>query len=615
VPKMRLADFVAETLVKHGVEHVFMLTGGGAMHLNDALGRHPDLSYVCCHHEQALAMAAESYSRLSNKLACVNVTTGPGGINTLNGVFGAYVDSIPMIVISGQVKRETMLTNAAATLRQLGDQEANIVEMVKTITKWSVVVNDPNDIRYILEKALWLAKTGRPGPTWVDIPIDVQGAPIEVDSLRGFDPLIEGFGQEYAVPTEYGRLRGSALRNAAAKILSKLKSAQRPVILAGMGVRLSGGHKDFLKLVDRLGIPVTTGWNAHDVLCNDNAYYAGRPGSVGDRAGNFAVQNSDLLLVLGSRLNIRQVSYNYQGFAREAYKIMVDIDTAEMQKPTLSIDYAVHASLDELFQVMLELTEGYECPNAHAIYLDWAKERVKKYSTVLPEYWNSTDIVNPYCFTKALFDQLGPEEIVVTGDGTACVVTFQAAELKQGQRLYTNSGSASMGYDLPAAIGAHIAAPDLRIICIAGDGSIMQNLQELQTIAGAQMPIKVIIVNNNGYHSIRQAQQNYFEGFVVGCGPETGVSFPDFEKVAICFGLPFMRIQNHNEMATKITAFLSAKGPAICEVFIDQDQVFAPKTASRRLEDGRMVSAPLEDLAPFLSREELKENMLIPLVE
>jgi acetolactate synthase I/II/III large subunit len=466
-------------------------------------------------------------------------------------------------------------------------------------------VQNPADIRFEMEKALWLATTGRPGPTWVDIPIDVQGAPIDPDSLRGFDPIAEGFGKEFAVPTEYGRLRGEALKNAAAMILARLKDSQRPAMLVGMGVRLSGAREPFLELARRLNIPVTTGWNAHDVLCNDHPCYAGRPGSVGDRAGNFVVQNSDFLLVLGSRLNIRQISYNYQGFARAAYKVMVDIDLAEMAKPTLSIDMKVHADLAELIDVMLDLTETYQAIPAHTTYLEWARARVLRYSPVLPHYWDTKDIINPYCFTKALFDELGDDEIVVT---------FQACELKTGQRLYTNSGSASMGYDLPAAIGAHIAEPTRRIVCIAGDGSIMQNLQELQTIAGAKMPIKIIILNNDGYHSIRQAQQSYFDGFVVGCGPTSGITFPDFEKVAACFGLGFERLSSHTDMSARIAAFLATPGPGICEVFIDKQQVFAPKTSSRRLEDGSMVSAPLEDLAPFLSREELSENMLIPLL-
>jgi acetolactate synthase-1/2/3 large subunit len=609
--RVRLADYVADTLAQHGVRHVFMLTGGGAMHLNDALGRHKDLSYFCCHHEQASAMAADAYARLSNRMACVNVTTGPGGVNALNGVFGAFTDSIPMIVLSGQVKRETIMENCAVPLRQMGDQEVNIVDMVRTITKYADLVQNPQDIRFKLEKALWLARTGRPGPTWLDIPIDVQAAPIDPDTLRGFDPLVEGYGQEYAIPREFGRLRGGDLSKSVANALERLRSAERPVLFAGMGVRLSGAHDKFLALAERLGVPVVTGWNAHDILCNDHPLYAGRPGSIGDRAGNFTVQNADVLMVLGSRLNIRQVSYNYKSFARFAYKIMVDIDKSEMAKHTLSIDLPIHAHLDEFLTEALAQSEGHKIPAAHTKYLGWAQDRVARYPVTLPEYWNREDLVNPYCLVDRLFDSLEKDDIVVTGDGTACVVTFQAAKLKQGQRLFTNSGSASMGFDLPAAIGAHVAQPDRRIICLAGDGSIMQNLQELQTIAGGRLPIKIMVINNFGYHSIRQAQQSYFNGFSVGCGPDSGLTFPDNAKIATAFDMPFERVSAHEAMGPAIDRWLTTGGPAFLEVMIDKAQVFAPRVSSRRLDDGSMVSSPLEDLSPFLSREELAENMLV----
>ena len=309
---IRLSDYIAQRLHGHGVRHVFMLTGGGAMHLNDAMGRVEGMRYVCCHHEQALAMAAESYTRLSGRLAALNVTTGPGGINALNGVHGAYTDSIAMIVVSGQVKRETLASNAPVRLRQMGDQEADIVAMVKPITKYAVMVTDPQDIRYHLEKALWLAETGRPGPVWLDIPIDVQAAPIDPDTLHGFDPRREGYGRDYALPAEYGWLTGAALDNAAQAVAAALLAAQRPVLLPGTGVRISGAYDDFLAVADLLGVPVAPAWNAQDLVEDDHPLYVGRPGTVGDRAGNFAVQNADCLLVLGCRLNIRQISYNFE---------------------------------------------------------------------------------------------------------------------------------------------------------------------------------------------------------------------------------------------------------------------------------------------------------------
>ncbi len=612
---MRLADFVAQRIAAHGVRHVFMLTGGGAMHLNDALGRADGLRYVCFHHEQAAAMAAESYARLSGRIAALNVTTGPGGINAMNGVHGAFTDSIPMLVVSGQVKRETIRHNAPVVVRQLGDQEADIVDMVRSITKFAVTVSNPLDIRYLLEKALWLAETGRPGPVWLDIPIDVQSALIDPSHLRGFDPMADGYGQAHAVAREYGWLRGDDLDRTARQVIDAVRQARRPVMMPGTGIRIAGVHEQFLVLAERLGIAVAPAWNAQDLVPDDHPFYVGRPGTVGDRSGNFAVQGSDLLLVLGCRLNIRQISYNYAGFAPDATKIMVDVDAAELFKPTLSIDMPVHADLRTFMPALIAALDGYQTPAAHRTYVDWAMERRHRYPTVLPEYWQTQGVVNPYCFTETLFEALVPDEVIVMADATAAVVTVQAAKLKVGQRLYSNSGAASMGYDLPATIGAWYAMPAgaERIICLAGDGSIMQNLQELQTIIGQAIPAKIFLYNNSGYHSIRQTQQAYFDGHSVGCGPDSGVTFPDFGKIAQAFGFAYTCTSEHADMARAIAATLAAPGAAICEIFLDKEQSFAPKVSSRRLEDGSMVSAPLHDLAPFLPRDEVAEAMRLPL--
>lgn len=612
--RVRLADYVARRIAEHGVRHVFMLTGGGAMHLNDALGRAEGLHYVCCHHEQAAAMAAESYARLSGRMAVVNVTTGPGGINALNGVHGAYTDSIPMIVLSGQVKRETLRHNATVLVRQLGDQEADITDMVKSITKFAVTVSSPLDIRYLLEKALWLAESGRPGPVWLDIPIDIQSSLIDPAQLRGFDSVAEGYGHEYAIPGEYGWLTGAALDRAAQDVVSAIREARRPVLMPGTGIRIAGTYEPFLELADRLGIAVAPAWNAQDLVPDDHPLYVGRPGTVGDRSGNFAVQCSDLLLVLGCRLNIRQISYNYAAFAPDAKKIMVDVDAPELFKPTISIDMPIHADLRTFIPAMIRALDRYEAPSTHRTYVDWALERRRRYPAVLPEYWLTQGVVNPYCFTERLFEALEPDEVIVMADATAAVVTVQAAKLKKGQRLYSNSGAASMGYDLPATIGAWHAMPSsaMRIICLAGDGSIMQNLQELQTIIGQGIPAKVFLYNNSGYHSIRQTQQAYFDGHSVGCGPDSGVTFPDFGKVAQAFGFAYTRTSEHEDMVRAIADTLAAPGAAICEIFIDKEQNFAPKVSSRRLEDGSMITAPLHDLAPFLPRDELVEAMRVP---
>ena len=609
---MRVADYIASRLAELGLTDVFMVTGGGAMHLNDAFGRCPGLKVICLHHEQACAMAAEAYARLGGAPAILNVTTGPGGINALNGVFGAYTDSIPMIVVSGQVRRETIANNFPIGLRQLGDQEVDIVRMVGGITKYAVTIQDPAQVRYEIEKAAYLAATGRPGPVWVDVPIDILGTQIDPATLSAFVPASE----PYHVATEADPVEGAELRAAVRAVIARLACAERPCILPGTGVRIAGAAQRFLRVAQKLGAPVASAFNAHDLVANDHPLYAGRAGTVGDRPGNFAVQNADFLLVLGCRLNIRQISYNWGSFARAAYIAMVDIDRAELAKPTLEIDLPVQADLTAFLEALELELESYAPPPAHADYLAWCRARVARYPTVLPEYWQSADGVNPYCFGQALFEQLTHEDVVVTGDGTACVVTFQSATLKQGQRLFSNSGSASMGYDVPAAIGAFYANRGARrIICIAGDGSVMMNLQELQSIVGPGLPVKVFVLNNDGYHSIRQTQQNYFPDNVVGVGPESGVTFPDFVRLGEALGFPSRRIEHHDRLASLIRDTLEGEGPQLCEVMLDKAQPFAPKLSSRKLEDGRMVTSALEDLAPFLPRDELAENMLIPLLE
>jgi acetolactate synthase-1/2/3 large subunit len=605
---IRIADYIAQSLAAHGIRHVFLVTGGGAMHLNDAFGRCKDMQYIACHHEQACAIAAESYARLSGRMAAVNVTTGPGGLNTLTGIHGAWTDSIPMIVISGQVRTETLVAcNDDPELRQLGDQEVDIVRVVSPLTKYAVMVTDPQTIRYHLERALHLAKSGRPGPVWMDVPMNVQGAMVDPASLAPYDPAEDA-------PV----LPAGDLDALAHEVLDRLRRAQRPVILPGTGIRIAGAFDLFRKLVDRLGVPVATAFNAHDLLPEDHPCYVGRPGTVGDRPGNFAVQNSDFLLILGCRLNIRQISYNWKSFAREAFKVMVDTDPAELRKPTLSIDLPIQADLAAFLDRLLSFADTFEAPAAHAEYRTWCKARQARYPVVLSEYKAKSEPVNPYCFAEALFEQLPEGQAIVTGDGTACVTTFQAAKLKEGQRLFSNSGCASMGYDLPAALGACIATEDEagrrhKVICMAGDGSIQMNLQELQTIVTHKLPVVIFLYNNRGYHSIRQTQRNFFPDNIVGCGTESGLGFPDFEKLCAAYGIPYRRVSNHAQMPEGIAAALASAehGPSLCEVMLDLEQGFTPKLSSRRLEDGRMITSPLEDLAPFLDREELAENLLI----
>lgn len=597
---IRVADYIAEALADHGITDVFLVTGGGAMHLNDAIGRCRRLKWIACHHEQTCAVAAESYYRLTNRLAAVNVTTGPGGTNAITGVYGAYMDSCGMVVVSGQVKWETLVASTGLPLRQLGDQEADIVRLVTPITKYAVQVTDPLTIRYHLERAIHLARTGRPGPTWVDVPMNVQSARVDPSTLRAYDPR-----------EDVARVPSGDVVNAARDVLARIRAAKRPVIYAGSGVRLARAEQTFRKLADALGVPIVTGFNAQDLLPDDHPAFAGRPGTIGDRAGNFVAQNADFILVIGCRLNIRQLSYNWGSFARAAYKVMVDIDAAELHKPTLSIDLPVHADAGAFLEALLTGVEPADA-DRHASWMAWGQERRTRYPVVLPEYWLATEAVNPYCFVDALFRAAKDDDVVVTGDGTACVATFQAARVRGAQRLYSNSGCASMGWDLPAAIGAAAGSGGRRVLCLAGDGSLMMNVQDLATVRARGYPVKLFLLNNGGYHSIRQTQNAFFPDNEIGVGPNSGVSFPDWQLLAAAFGIAYQRISNHSELESGLAAFLASDDAGFCEIVLDRSQPFAPKLSSRRLPDGSMVTSPLEDMAPFLSREELASNMLVP---
>ena len=600
---IRLADYVMRTLVRHGVTDTFIVTGGGAMHLNDAVGRCEGMRWLPNHHEQACAMAAQGYARLLNRPALVQVTTGPGGTNALTGVFGAFVDSLPMIVVSGQVKRETMMSSYPLPLRQLGDQEVDIIAMAKPVTKYAVCITDPTTVRYHLERALHEAVSGRPGPVWIDIPVDVQAVMIDEASLKGFTPA----------PADPVPLSGAPLAAAVADIAARLARAERPVVYAGSGIRLSGAADDFMRLVERLGIPVVTGFNAHDLIASDHALFVGRPGTIGDRAGNFAVQNSDCVLVLGCRLNIRQISYAWQNFARAAEIIMVDVDAAELAKPTIKPTVRVHADAGDVIRGLLGAAWTGPTPKRIA-WVAWCAARKAKYPVLLPEYWTRENGVNPYCFGDALSKALADDDVIVTGDGTACIATFQSAKLHGRQRLFSDSGCAPMGFDLPAAIGACVAHERRRVMCIAGDGSIMLNVQELQTLRGHSLPVKLFIFNNNGYLSIRLTQDNFFPGNPIGAGPASGVTFPDFGKLAAGFGLPFVRVTRNADLDSAIRETLAHDGPVVCEVVLDAAQPFSPRVSSKRLPDGTMVTAPLEDMFPFLSEAELAENMIVPMI-
>lgn len=641
--KIRVSDYIAKRVVELGIERAFSVTGGGAMFLNDALGHREGLKVLYNHHEQASAIAAESYARINDKMALLCVTTGPGGTNAITGVVGAWLDSIPMLILSGQVRYDCTARSTGLGIRALGDQEFDICKSIECMTKYSEMLIEPMRIRYCLEKAVYLATSGRPGPTWLDIPLNVQSAFVEEDELIGFD--IENFengGNGYKENSPYmdkeldknfnkDILPKNLDKELIRKIIEKIRNSKRPVLNAGNGIRIGNAHKEFMELVEKLGIPVVVGWNSEDCLYDEHPLYAGRPGNFGDRAGNFAVQNSDLVLSIGSRLSLRQVGFNYKGWAREAFTIVNDIDKEELKKPTLHIDIPVHADCKVFIKDLLEELndiEGSLWSNGEGLkgktWIETVKYWREKYPVCRPEFLenDNTKLANVYAFIKYISEQARENQITVVGNGSACVVGGHSYIIKKGQRFISNSAIASMGYDLPAAIGAYIANKDCErydeeLILVTGDGSIQMNLQELQTIVHHKMNIKIFLINNGGYHSIRQTQSKFFSDKVmVGIGEDSGdLSFPDMEKLAFAYGYPYVSAKTNSELKEAVEKAYAIEGPVIMEAFVTKEQNFEPKSSGKQLADGRMVSPPLEDLVPFLSDEEMDENMIIPRME
>lgn len=588
---IKVSDFIFQHLVeKHGIKHCFLVTGGGAMHLNDSIGHTEGLTYICNHHEQASAIANEGYFRASGRLAVTCVTTGPGGTNAVTGVLGQWLDSIPGLYISGQVKQSTTIAACPElNLRQLGDQEADIKAIVRPITKYCVTITDVSDVKYELDKAIYIALNGRPGPVWIDVPLDIQGAMVDESSMREFNPseIKDSINHEL-------------INQQIDKLLCKIKQAKSPVIYVGNGVRLAKREQKFIEIIEKLQIPVVTAISGSDIIWHDHPLFYGKPGICGDRLGNIMVQNSDLLIILGTRLSIRQISYAYDLFAPKAFKVMVDVDFAEMVKPTLDINLRIHANLSEFMDLLEEKTCSFETPG-FADWREWGRSIEKKLPTLIDDNPDMPGYANSYKFADELFKQLHGGDIVVTGNGTAYTCTFQAMKVKQGVRVFANEGCAAMGYGLPAAIGACVSNENGRTICVTGDGSIQMNLQELQTLITYKLPLKVFVLENESYLAIKTTQTSFFHGHFTGSDPNSGVICPDMEKISAAYGIPFFRVSDNSLLNSTINEVLNMDGPVICEIKMHPMQTLFPKSASFMDKNtGRMSSAPLEKMAPFM---------------
>lgn len=593
---IKVSDFIFQYLVeKYEIKQCFMVTGGGAMHLNDSIGHTKGLKYICNHHEQASAIAGEGYYRACGHLAVTCVTTGPGGTNAITGVLGQYQDSIPGLYISGQIKTSTYKhTYPYLNLRQLGDQEADIVSMVTPITKYAKTVYNPLDIKYELDKAISIALDGRPGPVWLDIPLDVQGAMVDEAKFKEFNPAMEIIDP----------VKHTLMDEQIKQLIGKIKTAKCPVIYVGNGVRLAKRENEFVKLAEKLNIPVVTAISGSDIIWHDHPLFFGKPGICGDRIGNIMVQNSDLLIIMGTRLSIRQVSYAYDLLAPRAFKVMVDIDLAEMQKPTLNIDMPIHVNLSEFIDKMLIAIEKENSLPDFRNWKEWGRAIEKKIPTLFEDNPDCEGYANSYKFADELFKQLHNGDVVVTGNGTAYTCTYQAMRVKKGVRVFANQGCAAMGYGLPAAIGACVSNEKGRTVCVTGDGSIQMNIQELQTIVTNKIPLKVFVLENESYLAIKTTQKAFFKGEFTGSNPSSGVICPDLRRIAEAYGIPFVRISSNDTLCETIDEVLKADGAIICEIKMHPEQTLYPKSASYMdKETGKMTSAPLEKMAPFMSEE------------
>ncbi len=597
---IKVSDYIIKRLEETGAKHMFMLPGGGAMHLNDSLGKSKVLEYVCCQHEQGAAIAAESYARVNDRIGLLMVTTGPGGTNALTGVAGAYLESTPMFVVSGQVKRLDMINGQG--IRQQGMQELDIISVVRPMTKYAAVVDDPNMVRYHVERALYEATHGRKGPVWLDVPLDVQAAQVNEDSLMGYTP--------FEIPEDEVFIEKKAV-----EFIDRLNSSERPVMLAGNGIRLSGAVSEFHELVKLLGIPVLTTWNGIDLMTEDDPMYFGRPGGLGHRYANFIQQNSDLFLSVGARLNLLQTGYNFNGFARGAYKVQVDIDRNELQKTNVRPDMIVCADAGTFIRAVLKHSDMV-LRKKRTDWFDYAQRMKEKYPLILPEYREEKGAVNTYCLIEAISDRLTGDDIYVSGSSGSCIdISMQGFKVKKGQRVFCTKGLASMGYGLPSTIGACLAGGRRRTVSVNGDGGFAMNIQELETIRRLQLPIKIFVLSNHGYGAIQATQTNIFNRHFVACNEESGLTLPDVSRIAEAYGIKTVTIRDMDELYNRVDEVLAYDGPVVCSVMTPIELTARPKQVSYKRSDGQMESLPLEYMNPPIPDEEMEENMLIPMYE
>lgn len=589
---IKVSDYIVKFLEKQGVRHIFMLPGGMAMHINDSVGYAKYIKPIFMLHEQACTFAAESYARITNNLGVVCTTCGPAATNTLTGVACSWIESTPLLVITGQVKRADLAQDP--NLRQLGVQEVRIVDMAKPITKYCKQILDPLSIRYELEKSIYEARNGRPGPVLLDIPVDVQACKVDETSLEGFTPPVINYNCD---------------DNQIDEVVSLLKKAKRPVIYAGAGITMANAREDFRNLIEKLNIPVLVHWNGMDILENSHPLYMGRPGAVGQRAANFVLQNSDLLITIGTRLYLLQTGFNFLAYAKNAKHIMVDIDRAELDKSTLHPYMKIQCDAAKFISSLLERTDlgKLKCES----WIAKGKEWNCKYPSLNPQWLKDSTYINSYYLLNEISIQMQPDDVYVGGRAGTCVdATIQAFNVKKGQRVYVTKGLSSMGNGLPAAIGAAYATGK-KIICVNGDGGFVMNIQELEVIRRDNLPIKIFILDNQGYSTVRNTQTNVFDKHFVGCDASSGLTVGDIKSVAEAYGIKTFIMRSYNEMSSIVSKVLNYEGPALCMVWVDPDQPIVPRQANYKTPEGQMASRPLEDMKPLLPSEEIREIMSI----